>query len=148
MNYFKILTILASLGSTAAFSEGTSDGSSDTSEAGGYQSAEAAILAGNYSEALLILTALTESEPDNADAWNMLGFASRKSGDLAAAGVAYSRALQINPDHPGALEYQGEMYLELMQPDMAKANLVRLQTLCGDCEEATDLAQALADAGV
>lgn len=147
MNYFKILTILASLGASGAFAEGTSDGSSDSTGAADYQTAEAAILAGNYPEALPILTALTTSEPDNADAWNLLGFASRKTGDLTAAGLAYGRALEINPDHLGALEYQGEMYLELMQPDMAKANLARLQSLCGDCEEAEDLAQALAAAG-
>ena len=148
MRYFKILAILAALGGSGpAFAAGTEEETPATTGAD-YQSAEAAILAGNYTEALPILAALTEAEPDNADAWNLLGFASRKSGDLAAAEVAYARALQINPDHLGALEYQGEMYLDLKQPDMAKANLARLQSLCGNCEEAEDLAQALAAAGV
>jgi Flp pilus assembly protein TadD len=146
MRYFKILALLAAISATSAYGAGTEDESATTAGAE-YQTAEAAILAGNFAEALPILTALTAAEPDNADAWNLLGFASRKSGDLAAAGVAYARALTIDPDHLGALEYQGEMYLELMQPDMAKANLQRLQGLCGDCEEANDLAQALAEAG-
>lgn len=146
MNYFKILAILTALGGSSALAVGTEDETAET-ESADYQSAEAAILAGDFAGALPILTAVTNTEPQNADAWNLLGFASRKSGDLDAAGVAYGRALEINPDHLGALEYQGEMYLELMQPDLAKANLAKLQALCGDCEEAEDLAQALAAAG-
>ncbi len=146
MQYFKVLAILAALVAGPAYAAGTEDESETTSGAD-YQAAEAAILAGNFAEALPILTALTEAEPANADAWNLLGFASRKSGDLEAAGTAYTRALKINPDHLGALEYQGELYLQLMQTDMAKANLARLQGLCGACEEAEDLAQALAEAG-
>lgn len=146
MQYFKILAILAAFGAGSADAAGTEETTVDTAGAA-YQTAEAAILAGDFTGALPILTALTGSEPDNADAWNLLGFASRKAGDLAAAAVAYGRALDIDPDHLGALEYQGEMYLELMQPDMARANLARLQDLCGACEEAGDLAQALAAAG-
>ena len=145
MQYFKILAILAALGAGPTYAAGTETTVEPAGSA--YQSAEAAILAGDFAGAVPILTALTAAEPQNADAWNLLGFASRKSGDLAAAGVAYGRALEIDPDHLGALEYQGEMYLDLMQPDMAKANLARLQELCGDCEEAEDLAQALAAAG-
>ncbi len=148
MNYFKILAILSALGGSSAYAAGTSDESSATDSAADYQTAEAAILAGNFAEAVPILAAITSAEPENADAWNLLGFASRKSGDLAAAGVAYGKALDINPEHLGALEYQGEMYLQLMQPELAKANLAKLQSLCGDCEEAEDLAQALAAAGV
>ncbi len=147
MTYFKILAILAALAGTQSLAAGTEDDSAST-ENSAYMAAEAAILGGDFAAALPILTELTAAEPDNADAWNLLGFASRKSGDLAAAEVAYGRALAINPDHLGALEYQGEMYLDLQKPDMAKANLARLQSLCGTCEEATDLAEALADAGV
>jgi Flp pilus assembly protein TadD len=146
MNYFKILAILTALGSNSAYAAGSSDETEDTSGAD-YQAAEDAILAGDFEAALPILAALTKDEPDNADAWNLLGFASRKSGDLAAAEVAYSTALTIDPDHLGALEYQGEMFLDLMQPDKARANLARLQELCGECEEAEDLARAVAAAG-
>ena len=145
MHYFKILAILAAFGAGPVYAAGTE--TTEAAEGSEYKSAEEAILSGDFAGALPILIALTAAEPDNADAWNMLGFASRKSGDLAAAGVAYGRALEIDPDHLGALEYQGEMYLELMQPDMAKANLARLQDLCGVCEEAEDLALALAAAG-
>jgi hypothetical protein len=35
------------------------------------------------------------------------------------------------------------MYLELGQTDAAMANLKTLQSLCGDCEQATDLAESI-----
>ena len=53
-------------------------------------------------------------------------------------------ALKINPAHLGALEYQGEMYVETGKLDNAKANLAVLKKLCGDCEQADDLAKAIA----
>lgn len=131
-----------------AMAVGTDDGSSDSASAGDYDQAKAAIDAGDFAAALPILTAITKAEPQNADAWNLLGFSSRKTGDLEAAAVAYATALTINPDHLGALEYQGEMYLEMGKADEARTNLEALQSLCGTCDEALDLQQAIADAGV
>ena len=131
-----------------ALAVGSDDGSSETASAGDYEQAEAAIEAGEFAAALPILTAITTAEPQNADAWNLLGFSARKTGDLEAAAIAYARALTINPGHLGALEYQGEMFLEIGRPEAARANLLLLQGLCGTCEEAVDLQQAIADAGV
>ena len=131
-----------------ALAVGSDDGSSDTVAAGAYGRAEAAIEVGDFAAALPILTAITTAEPQNADAWNLLGFSARKTGDLEAAAIAYARALTINPDHLGALEYQGEMFLQIGQPEAARANLLLLQDLCGSCEQAVDLQEAIADAGV
>ena len=131
-----------------ALAVGSDDGSSGTASAGDYEQAKAAIEAGEFAAALPILTAITTAEPQNADAWNLLGFSARKTGDLEAAAIAYARALTINPDHLGALEYQGEMFLQIGRPEAARANLETLQGLCGACEEAGDLQQAIADAGV
>jgi Flp pilus assembly protein TadD len=141
---FTLLNIIAS----PALAVGTEDGSSDTATLGSYEQAEAAIRAGDFAAALPILSAITAAEPENADAWNLLGFSSRKTGDLEAAALAYARALTINPGHLGALEYQGEMFLEMGRPEEAKANLATLQSLCGSCEEAVDLQEAIAAAGV
>ena len=148
MRYFQVLALLTALTSGPALAAGTEDGSADEGDAVTYEAAEAEILKGAFDKALPILTALTMAEPDNADAWNLLGFSSRKLGDMDGAAAAYSKALALNPDHLGALEYQGEMFLQTNQPDLAKANLARLQTLCGTCEEAEDLAQAITAAGV
>ena len=61
--------------------------------------------------------------------------------------AAYLKVLAINPDHLGALEYQGELFIATGRVDQAKANLDRLKTLCGSCEEAEDLENALKAAG-
>jgi hypothetical protein len=47
----------------------------------------------------------------------------------------------------GALEYQGELFITTGKLDQAKANLAKLQGLCGTCEEAQDLEAALKAAG-
>jgi len=131
-----------------AFAAGSEDGSSNTGSAATYAQAKAAVYAGKFAEARVMLVAITAAEPKNADAWNLLGFSSRKTGDLKAASKAYTKALKLNPGHLGALEYQGEMCLQLGQPDKAKANLDKLQGLCGNCVEKKDLEKALQAAGV
>ena len=141
---FAVLTLIT----TPALAMGEDDESSDTASVGDYETAKAAVAAGDFAAALPILTAITLAEPQNADAWNLLGFSSRKTGDLEAAAIAYARALTINPGHLGALEYQGEMFLQIGKPAEAKANLLLLQGLCGSCEQAGDLQDAIAAAGV
>lgn len=127
---------------------GTETDTSTPATIGTYNDAKALIGAGKYDEARVILAAVTKAEPGNADAWNLLGFSSRKSGDLKAAGKAYNKALKLNPNHLGALEYQGEMYIQLGQGDKAKANLEKLKAACGTCEEMQDLEKALKAAGL
>ena len=114
----------------------------------GYGDAKAMVDAGNYAAALHALNTLTRDEARNADAWNLLGFTHRKLGHLDDSATAYLTALALDPDHLGALEYQGELFLATGQPDLARANLTRLQGLCGTCEEAEDLSQAIQAAGV
>ena len=122
--------------------EGTTDGSSEAE--GGYGEAKARIAAGDFAGAVAILGPMTVDQPENADAFNLLGFSNRKMGNLEAAAVAYKTALTINPSHLGALEYQGEMFVEMGELAMAQANLDKLQSLCGACEQAQDLKKALA----
>jgi hypothetical protein len=57
----------------------------------------------------------------------------------------YTKALDINPKHKGALEYMGELYLTLEQPEQAKALLARLTKICTfGCEEKRELQEAIA----
>lgn len=142
------LMTLVSFAALPARAVGTSDESSE-SEAGlpAYAEAKASIDAGNYIAALPILLRLTVDEPQNADAWNLLGFTQRKLGEFDAAGAAYDTALTLNPAHLGALEYQGEMFIETGQMAAAVANLAKLKGLCADCEQAEDLAAAIGAAG-
>lgn len=149
---FAILTLVAVLAASAwspsaALAAGTEDGSSDTASAGTYEQAKALAYAGNFAEARAMLTEITAAEPGNADAWNLLGFSSRKTGDVRAASKAYAKALKLNPAHLGALEYQGQMFIETGEVDKAKANLEKLKAACGTCAEMRDLEQALKAAG-
>jgi tetratricopeptide (TPR) repeat protein len=66
---------------------------------------------------------------------------------MKQAASFYAKALDFNPNHKGALEYQGEMFFELGQIDKTKANLFKLVTLCPKgCEEREDLEKAISDA--
>lgn len=78
------------------------------------------------------------------DVFSLLGFALRKTGDRPQAMIYYNRALGMDPSHKGALEYQGELFVELGQIDKARENLAKLSHLClFGCEEYDDLKEAI-----
>lgn len=101
----------------------------------------------NYQEAIDLLKKYVKQEPKNADAYNYLGFAYRKTGKLPDAFKAYKKALAIDPKHRGAHEYLGEAYLMNKEPEKAVALLNELKQICGDCEEYRDLDKAIKAAG-
>ena len=98
-----------------------------------------------YELAIDRLQEAIDSDAGNADAWNLLGYASRKQGDLEQSARAYSLALKIDPDHKDALEYQGELFLIQGHQAAAEDNLSRLKILCPDgCEQYDELLEAIA----
>ena len=100
----------------------------------------------DYETAKELLRAENLKNPNNADTLNLLGYLCRLTDQLGDAATFYAKALEIEPHHKGALEYQGELYLMLDRPQKAKVNLDLLGELCGqDCEEYQDLAEALAE---
>jgi tetratricopeptide (TPR) repeat protein len=100
-----------------------------------------------WSAAIGELARLAVLEP-SADVFNLLAFSQRNAGDLASALPNYVRALELDPDHLGALEYMGELYVKIGELDKARALLARLEKLCPQgCEERDDLARAIAAAG-
>jgi Flp pilus assembly protein TadD len=145
---FVVLFGLFSMLSLPAMADGTSDGSSTASApTSAYDEAKALVDSGNFAAALPMLMKLTKADPQNADAWNLLGFSYRKLNQLDESNAAYLTVLKINPDHLGALEYQGELFLATGRIDEARANLARLKALCGDCEAYGDLETAIKAAG-
>jgi tetratricopeptide (TPR) repeat protein len=87
-----------------------------------------------------------EKNPGNADAHNYMGYVLRKSNDLKNSAVHYEKALEINPKHLGALEYQGELFLTVGNLDLAKANLEKLDKLCWlGCDEYDDFRASIED---
>ena len=109
-------------------------------------SVRARIKAEDFKGALAELMPMIQTV-QHADVYNLIGFASRKSGDFKQAATFYAKALDFDADHKSALEYQGEMFVELGQLDKARANLARLVKLCPQgCEEREDLEKAIAGA--
>ena len=98
-----------------------------------------------FDRAISELRKAANLRPENADIQNYLGFAYRKSGKLEASGNHYAKALELDPDHKGALEYQGELFLMLGDKDAAADNLAKLDKICWlGCSEYDDLKQAIA----
>jgi len=62
----------------------------------------------------------TKEDPNLAQAWNGLGYSSRKLGDYKAALTAYDKAIELRPGYPEATEYRGEAYLALNRTEDAK----------------------------
>jgi predicted Zn-dependent protease len=100
-----------------------------------------------WNDAITKLWTYTESNPDDPDGFNLLGFCYRQDGQFDRAKKAYDRALRLDPDHRGAHEYLGELYLETDQFAKAEDTLGSLYRICGeDCPEYQALAKAIADA--
>ena len=67
----------------------------------------------DYANALPLLQQVVAKDPRNADAYNLMGYATRKSGNANGSLQYYQQALAIDPRHLGAYEYLGEAYLML-----------------------------------
>jgi tetratricopeptide (TPR) repeat protein len=108
----------------------------------------AEIKAKKYDAALAEMKAmLVNVNNQHPDVYSLMGFALRKTGDRAQSMTYYRKALDADPSHKGALEYQGQLYVELGQIDKAKENLAKLNRLCWfGCEEERDLKEAIARA--
>jgi tetratricopeptide (TPR) repeat protein len=100
----------------------------------------------DYANALPLLQQVVAKDPRNADAYNLMGYATRKSGNATGSLQYYQQALAIDPKHLGANEYIGEAYLMLDQPAQADQHLARLDSLCVfGCAEYRMLKTAIAN---
>jgi tetratricopeptide (TPR) repeat protein len=129
-----LITILLSFIVSTSFSAGTDSGD-ETNYGKDYKSAVKLINKKKYENAiekLMDLVDVSSSDFTKADVYNEIGFAFRKSNDLDNASKYYILALSENPNHLGALEYQGEMFVDLGQKDNALTNLKKLKELVGE----------------
>ncbi len=119
-------------------------GSTSSSKPSKLDAAEQEIKAGNYQRAIELLQKTIASDSQNADAWNYLGLSQRKLKRFDQALVAYQKALAIDPEHLGANEYLGELYLQTGDLAKAKERLEKLDDVCFfGCDEYDDLKQAI-----
>lgn len=120
------------------------DGTDDGSVLPSYTEAKAYVDTLRFRLALPILKELVRAEPTNADAWNLLAFSQRNLGDIKLARQNYDKALALDPNHKGAHEYLGEMFLILDDLASAQRQLATLASICPQgCEQHDDLQQAI-----
>jgi len=133
------LAVALSLAATQAMAFGST---SEPSPSEDYKKAVKAVEANDFATAETLLLAYVVKKEKDADGWNYLAFSQRNLGKNDEAMKNYTTALALNPEHKGALEYQGELFITLGDLDAAKANLARLEVVCKrKCEE-RDVLQA------
>ena len=102
------------------------------------------VAAQNFASAKTALEQADQQFPNNADVNNLLGFVNRKLKMYSQSATYYTKALKIDPNHLGALEYQGELFMIQKKTALAKKNLDKLKKLCGvNCEEYLDLKKVI-----
>jgi tetratricopeptide (TPR) repeat protein len=107
----------------------------------------AKIRAKDWKGATADLYAMIDRGVQHADVYNLLGFSLRNGGDYQAAYTFYRKALEFNPEHKGALEYLGELYVKTGEMAKAREHVALLKKLCPQgCEELEDLEKAIAEA--
>jgi tetratricopeptide (TPR) repeat protein len=137
--------LMAALGVAIASAAWAMDSGKPAGPPSDYALGVKAVRSGNYAAALPLLEKAVDKNAQNADAWNFIGYSHRKLKRFDQAMAAYQKALAIKPDHRGANEYLGELYLETGRPAKAKERLKVLDSACFfGCEEYDDLKAAIA----
>lgn len=136
------VVVLLGLAPTHGMAAGTGGGSSEPDDV---QKSRSLLKDGNYAKAEGLLRKAVADDPQNADAWNLLGYATRLQGDHEQAEEFYGKALALDDDHVGALNYLGMLYVQTGRIDDAKKLLARIDDAClFSCDEFSSLERAIA----
>lgn len=101
-----------------------------------------------YPEAWTALARAYDAVGPHPDVFNYMGYVSRQMGRYDQALAYYDQALRLDPNHLGANEYLGELYLQMGDLARARVQLARLDQLCAyGCAERDELARWIAVAG-
>ncbi len=107
----------------------------------------ASIKAKDFASAQGELRRMIDGGVQHADVYSLMGFSTRNLGDYPSALTFYKKALDFDPDHKGAREYLGELYVKSGELAKAGEQLAALARLCpSGCEERDDLEKAIAEA--
>lgn len=140
MRSMRALALCVTLGAGPALAITGGGGDSGRAPNPDYTKAAKLVEAGDYAGAVPLLRKAVVTDSSNADAYSLLGFSHRKLGDVEAALDHYVKALALEPEHRGANEYLGELYLELGHLDKARERLDVLDNACFfGCEEYREL---------
>lgn len=132
------LTVPAGAPSLAAGSDSGGSGGQTESRPGSqeFQEARKLIKQERFADAISYLKKAVNAQPGNPDYLTELAYATRKSGDTERAFGYYEEALSIDPEHIGAMNYLGILYVQTDQVDKAKELLQRIDDECFfTCEE-------------
>ena len=149
-----LIILILSFISFNAFSAATSSKSDVSSDRAAqindlYEVAEKRIYNNEYDKALKLLLNLAKNDDlgkKTADVYNLLGFSYRKSSnpDLDKSYDSYMTALEYDPNHAGAHEYLGELYMMRGDQENAMNMLGKLENLVGkNGKEYKDLLKAI-----
>ena len=98
----------------------------------------------NYKKSIELIKYEIKKDKFNADLYNYLGYAYRKSGNLEAAIRNYKKALRLDPDHVEAHNYIGIAYIQLGNISKANDHLKIIEKLCeANCKEYRSLENKL-----
>jgi tetratricopeptide (TPR) repeat protein len=90
----------------------------------------------NYKKSIELIKLEIQKDKSNADLYNYLGYAYRKSGNFALSIQNYKEALRLNPNHSEAHNYIGIAYIKVGKIEKAIFHLKILEKLCeAKCEE-------------
>ena len=132
-----IFTLLFSTSIFAASTESTDTNASASDQVNKlYDKAYDLVYAEKFDKSLKLLKKIAKRDDlgeMKADVYNLLGFSYRKNDnpDLDKAFESYKIALEANPEHAGAHEYLGELYLKMGDKYMAEEMLAKLETITG-----------------
>ena len=140
----KLIFILALLSMSSLSGPIFADGGYDNKKNSPLAPVQTLIEDEKYQDAISELQQLLKESPTDADMLNLLAYSQRKLRRFDEALVNYQKALDIEPEHRGANEYLGELYLQLGQLDKAQERLQVLDKACFfGCDEFDELEEAI-----
>ena len=148
-----LFTLLFSTSVFAAASTSSDDTSASASDQikNLYDKAYDLVYAKEFDKSLKLLKKIAKRNDlgdMKADVYNLLGFSYRKNDnpDLDKAFESYKIALEANPEHAGAHEYLGELYIKMGNKSKAEEMLAKLETIAGTgSDEYKKLKKAIAN---
>ena len=105
-----------------------------------YFAAVSLINRGEYKTAFNDLALTQAAVGPHPDITTYMGYSQRKLGNYDLAKTYYAMALDVDPNHKGANEYLGELYVETGEIALAQTQLAKLETICSfGCVEEDEL---------
>ncbi len=112
-----------------------------------YFAAVSLINQGQYQTAFNDLVLTAAAAGPHPDITTYMGYTQRKLGNYDVAKTYYDMALEVDPNHKGANEYLGELYVETGELDLANVQLAKLEDICTfGCIEENELRAWIVDA--